>query len=298
VKSTVEAVLVRGGFANLSRHLHRDRTLVLAYHNIVPHGEPATGDRSLHLPARDFSEHLDLLLRHCDVTPLDSVFESRTEGKRPTVAITFDDAYRGTVTAGVNELVMRGLPATIFVVPAFVGGNSFWWDAVLPAAEDKRNGFREWALDALRGRDQEIRAWAKSQAVHSLQPPPHAVTATEEELRTAATQPGITFGSHTWSHPNLTQLDADSVEEELVSPLEWLRQRFEPVVPWLTYPYGLASPTVERAAAAAGYRGAFSVTGSWLPKTNAAAFALPRLNIPAGVTPNGFILRLSGFPGR
>ncbi len=298
MKSTVEAVLVHGGFANLSRHLHRDRTLVLAYHNIVPHGEPITGDRSLHLPVHSFAEHLDLLLRHCDVVPLDSVFDRTAGGRRPKVAITFDDAYRGTVAAGVTELVMRGLPATIFVVPAFLGGNSFWWDAVLPVARDRMDGFREWALSALRGRDQEIKAWAKAAGVRSLQLPLHALTATEEELRRAAAQPGITLGSHTWSHPNLTQLDADAVEQELTSPLEWLRQRFESVVPWLAYPYGLASPTVERAAAATGYHGAFGVTGSWLPQTNARAFALPRLNIPAGVTPNGFILRLSGFPGR
>ena len=193
---------------------------------------------------------------------------------------------------------MRGLPATIFVVPAFVGGNSFWWDDLLPDAEDRLDGFREWALSALRGRDQEIKAWANTAGVRSLQLPLHALTATEEELRRAAAQPGITLGSHTWSHPNLTQLDADAVEEELTSPLEWLRQRFESVVPWLAYPYGLASPTVERAAAATGYRGAFGVTGSWLPKANASPFALPRLNIPAGVSPNGFVLRLSGYPGR
>jgi hypothetical protein len=132
VKAAVETVLVRGGAAKLARHFHRDRTLVLAYHNIVPHGDPVAGDCSLHLPQRQFAAQLDLLVELCDVIPLDSALERNGRGKRPRVAITFDDAYRGTVTAGVSELVSRGLPATIFVVPAFVGGGAFWWDDVLP----------------------------------------------------------------------------------------------------------------------------------------------------------------------
>jgi len=297
VKSVAEAVLVRGGAVHLSRYLRRDRTVVLAYHNIVPHGEPVSGDRSLHLPVGKFSAQLDALLRYCEVIPLDSVFE-RNVCKRPRVVITFDDAYRGTVTAGVAELVQRGLPATIFVIPGCVGASSFWWDAVLPVAEQERQGFRQWALEELGGSDSEIKAWARAEGVTPLELPAHASAATEEELRRASEHPGITFGSHTWSHPNLTALDAGSVERELSSSLQWLRQRFGSVVPWLTYPYGLTAPVVERTAAAVGYHGAFRAIGGWLPKTNTGAFALPRLNVPAGVTPNGFTLRLAGMMDR
>ncbi len=298
MKSVVEAALVRGGAAHLSRYLRRDRTLVLAYHNIVPHGEPVIGDRSLHLPVRKFSAQLDALLRYCNVIPLDSIFERSTDRKRPRVAITFDDAYRGTVTAGVAELVQRGLPATIFVIPGFVGASSFWWDAVLPVAEQEREGFRQWALEVLCGRDGDIKAWARAEGVTPLELPSHASAATEVELRTASGHPGITFGSHTWSHPNLAALDGDSVEQELSSSLQWLQQRFGSVVPWMTYPYGMTAPVIERTAAAIGYHGALRAIGGWLPKTSTGAFALPRLNVPAGVTQNGFILRLAGMLDR
>jgi peptidoglycan/xylan/chitin deacetylase (PgdA/CDA1 family) len=294
VKSLVEAILVRGGIAHYARRSYRTRTLVLAYHNIVPHAQPVTGDRSLHLTQERFAEHLHLLIRHCDVIPLDSIFAD-ADTNRPRVAITFDDAYRGAVTVGVTELVDRGLPATIFVVPGFIGGRSFWWDEVMPAAEEEANQFRERALDEHKGRDEEVRTWAAAQGIRPRSLPEHAVTATEEELRTAAAYPGITLGSHTWSHPNLSRLDEDSVEEELTRSREWLTQRFDCFVPWLSYPYGLTSPVVERIAAATGYRAALRVSGGWLPTAGRNTFALPRLNIPAGVSPHGFTLRLSGI---
>ncbi|UCG85490.1 MAG: polysaccharide deacetylase family protein [Gemmatimonadota bacterium] len=297
MKAAIEAVLVHGGVAHLARRLHRNRTLVLAYHNIVPHGEPVVGDRSLHLPQRQFAAQLDLLVELCDVIPLNSVLEHGGRGKRPRVAITFDDAYRGTVTVGVSELVRRGLPAAIFVVPAFVGGGAFWWDDLLPLVADDASDFRQRALDEFAGRDATIRAWGAAR----LQAPPlprHAVPASETELREAVAQTGITLASHTWSHPNLTRLNREAVAAELTRPLEWLKHRFEDVIPWLAYPYGLASPMVGRAASEAGYRGAFRVSGGWLPKMDPDAFALPRLNIPAGVSSHGFALRLGGLLGR
>jgi peptidoglycan/xylan/chitin deacetylase (PgdA/CDA1 family) len=297
VKTAVEALLVHGGAVQLARRFYRNRTLVLAYHNIVPHGESVTGDRSLHLPQQQFAAQLDLLLNLCDVIPLDSVLEPNTQARRPRVAITFDDAYRGTVTAGVSELVSRGLPATIFVVPAFVGGCSFWWDDVLPLVADGTGDFRRRALDELAGRDATIRDWAASR-VHPQGLPEHAVAATEAELREATAQTGITLGSHTWSHPNLTRLDRETLVDELTRPRKWLSQRFADVVPWLAYPYGLASPAVEQAAADAGYRGAFRVSGGWVPKTNPTTFALPRLNVPAGVSLHGLTLRLGGLRAR
>lgn len=294
MKSLVEAILVRGGIARCARQFYRNRTLVLAYHNIVPHAQPVTGDRSLHLTQERFTEHLDLLIRHCDVIPLDSIFGS-AKTNRPRVAITFDDAYRGAVTAGVGELVGRGLPATIFVVPDFIGGRSFWWDEVMPAAEEDANPFRERALDEHRGRYEQVTAWAAAQGIRPRSLPEHAVAATEAELRTAAAHPGITLGSHTCSHPNLSRLDDGSVEEELTRSREWLTQRFDCFIPWLSYPYGLASPSVERVAAATGYRAALRVSGGWLPTAEWSAFALPRLNVPAGVSPHGLTLRLSGI---
>jgi peptidoglycan/xylan/chitin deacetylase (PgdA/CDA1 family) len=146
------------------------------------------------------------LIQHCEVVSLDDAVGSTwaPDADRPRVAITFDDAYRGAVTIGVAELVRRGLPATLFVAPAFIGGRSFWWDAL---GESFTGGLpesvRRAALEGCQGIDSTVRRWAQEHfiPVHDL--PTDACAASEEELLAASRAPRITLGAHTWSHPNL-----------------------------------------------------------------------------------------------
>jgi peptidoglycan/xylan/chitin deacetylase (PgdA/CDA1 family) len=296
----VEKALRYGGPANLARLRARGRALILAYHNIVPDGEPAGGDRSLHLPLGRFAEQLDVLASCCNVVPLESLLApSPPTDSRPRVAVTFDDAYRGAVTLGIDELARRDLPATIFVAPAFVGGGSFWWDALAQAGSDgPAPEVRSRGLEEFRGDDAAIRRWAAESGIPSHPPALPATVATEAELQAACRSPRLTLGSHSWSHPNLSRLDAGALTAELARPLAWLRERFSRVIPWLAYPYGLASPEVERAAANAGYRAAVRVSGGWLPQRVENPFALPRSNVPAGLSTDGFMLRASALVQR
>ncbi len=296
LKSTIERGLVSSGLTRLARSSHRGGVLVLAYHNIVPSGKLTFGDRALHLPQRTFAAQLDLLLETHDVVPLETVLEPPpNRAKRPRVVITFDDAYQGAVTAGVQELAKRGLPATVFVAPAFVGGRSYWWDALADPAHGLSPRVRHRALVEMAGKDAAIRRWA-SDATHRVhRMPGYATVATEGQLRSALALPGITVGSHTWTHPNLTALDPTDVEREVARPLAWLRERFESVVPCLTYPYGLSSPPVERAVAAAGYVAALRIEGGWFGSHMPNRFALPRLNIDSAVSIDGFVIRAAGL---
>ncbi len=296
LKHATEIVLLRGGPASIARMLNRAGSLILAYHNVVPRGDSATGDTSLHLDQELFAAQLDELSRTHDVVPLPSLLEARTRGNRPRAAITFDDAYRGATTTGVEELAARALPATIFVAPAFVGGRPFWWDVLA----DPRTGtvpetLRRRGLEECRGRDREVLAWAGSESLPTSVPPPHATGSTVEELEYAASVPGITLASHTWSHPNLTRLTRDEMHAELTRPLAWLRERFANVLPWLSYPYGLSAPAVETEAARAGYRAALLVSGGWISERSPSDYALPRLNVPAGLSMRGFRLRTAGL---
>jgi peptidoglycan/xylan/chitin deacetylase (PgdA/CDA1 family) len=294
-KSTLERAIVISGAAGFLTRRPRYAGLVLSYHDIVPAGDPPGGDLSLHLPQRQFAAQLDLLQRHAEVVPLPDLLDKRPLGPRPRVAITFDDAYRGAITAGVAELRARGLPATVFVAPGFLDGRSFWWDAL---ATDGGLAFdvREHALTVCAGRDSAVRAWAPEAGLPLGEPPAYAKAGTEAELRRALDYPGLLLGSHTWAHPNLPMLPDASLAEELSQPLAWLQQRFGPRVgPWLAYPYGLADRRVERAAEAAGYAAAFRVQGGWLPRSIGPRFALPRLNVPAGLSNDGFLVRLAGL---
>jgi len=297
LKRAAEWLLLASGIATLTRALRRGRALVLAFHNIVPDGERPVGDTSLHLPQRSFARQLDLLVNTHDVVPLADLARVPDRGARPRLVLTFDDAYRGAVTAGIAEVARRGLPATIFVAPAFIGGGSFWWDVFADAQVGALEpGTRQEALDRFAGRDRDIQPWAMERGLPRQQLPWHATVADDAELAQATRAPGVTLGSHSWSHPNLTRLPEPALREELERPLAWLRQRALPMVPWLAYPYGLTSTVVREAAAAAGYEGALRVDGGWVPTGGESRdwHALPRLNVPAGMSPANLALRASG----
>lgn len=296
-KAVVERSLAGSGVSALALARRRGDVLVLAYHNVVPDGAAATGDQSLHLPQLAFARQLDSLLQTHDIVPLRELF-APPKGARPRVVITFDDAYTGALTAGLAELAKRGLPATFFVTPTFTGGGTFWWDEIA----DPRLGcvpahHRDHCLNVLQGRTPAVLQWAVGAGIARNEIPDHQRGASDQQLAHAAAVPGITLASHTWSHANLAALTRGEIEEELERPMTWLRERFELPLPWVSYPYGLFSPEVEDAARRLGYQGGLRVDGGWLSATvgGVQKFALPRLNVPSGLTQRGFELRAAGL---
>ncbi len=294
----VEGGLVWCGVDRWAVHRRRrGQVIVLAYHNIIPDDVPAAGDRSLHLRRSRFAEQLDVLLDSYDVIPLPDIFSDRPRDARPAVAITFDNAYHGALTLGAMELQVRQLPATMFAAPGLLGGDSFWWDALAGAA-DLSTGDREYALGELRGDGAAVRAWAARAGRPWQEMPAWGRPGTESELAAWAMVDSFAVGVHTWRHANLSRLAATELSHELAKPLEWLRNRFgKRVLPWLTYPYGVSTSASATAAKALGYNAALAVSGGWLPPRITDPYLLPRLNIPAGLTANGFRLRLAGIVG-
>jgi peptidoglycan/xylan/chitin deacetylase (PgdA/CDA1 family) len=299
LKTAAEVFLCGTGSAALMRLRMAGRTVILAYHNIVPDGEVAVGDLSLHLPRREFARQLEVLARTHDVVPLSAVLSAPRGDARPRAVITFDDATEGTLTAGVDELGRYDFPATIFVPAGFVGGGSFWWDSlVAPGGGVPDEQIRQHALSALRGTDSVVREWAVAEGYGMREVPSHQACGTEAQMQAAARR-GIEFGSHTWNHPNLTALSDPDLERELSEPLSWLA-RLPTAVPWLAYPYGLYDGRVASAARAAGYAGALRVSGGWVPPATDLIdrHVLPRQNIPSGLSIRGFELRVSGLMSR
>lgn len=301
LKGLAELIALHAGGRVVGRLRRRGRVLILSYHNVVPRGETTRGDRSLHLPQQTFGRQLDQLLRDHDVVPLAELWREPPRLGRSRAAITFDDGYAGTLTAGVEELAQRGLPATVFVPPAFIGGRSFWWDdlaerfaGVLPPA------LRARLLTELAGDDEPIRRWASDQGLSPGEAlPAWARAATENELRSAAAYAGLTLGSHSWSHLNLAVIDPTRRRLELTQSKAWLESAFPQVsIPWLSYPYGLETADARADAHAAGYAAAVRGAGGHFQPGAAPLQALPRLNVPAGLSAAGFALRTAGLFAR
>lgn len=294
LKKRMEQALSSRAVGRILRHRVRGKRLILAYHGIVPEGATAAGERALFIAQRDFAAQLDVLATLTDVAPLNRLDE---EGDgRPRVAITFDDAYSGAVKEGVQELAALGLPATIFVAPGRLNGHVFWWDSLAHENLTLDRKVRYHALHALAGSDERVRDWAISTRLPASDMlPAYAQTATCAELRDALCVPGITVGSHTWSHANLASLSAVDIAEEVERPLAWLRAEFgEKAVSWLAYPYGLDSDESHRALARAAYAGGLLIGGGWHRAADISPFARPRLGISGNLSLNGFRARLLG----
>lgn len=294
LKPLAESALAHLGPAWWSARRAGPRDLILAYHNVVPADEDPGADHTLHLSLRAFVAHLDALSAVGTVVPLEEILAGPPrDGLR--VAITFDDAYHGAMTAGLDELRAREMPSTVFVAPGKLDGGTFWWDR-FPQLVGQHD-LRAQALEREEGDDGAVTRALRARGWREVDPPRHARGCGIEVLEAALESGLVTLGAHSWSHANLAALSGPRLEEELVRPLEWLRERFPDVSrPWLAYPYGSHSARARDAALQAGYTFGFRVEGGFVRRP-VADLAVPRLNVPSGLSLNGLRLRTSGVWG-
>ena len=295
VKALAETALVASGAASRGRAGRTPGQVILGYHNVVPDTYGSVGDASLHLRFSDFRRQLDHLQHYFEIRSL-GTFGSPLPSDRPVAFITFDDAYRDAVELAGTELEKRELPATFFTVSQYVGGRGFWWDALGEGgALDEQS--RTHALEELAGGDEDVRRWASGSELN-LCDNPDLVTASESDLENLVSIDGMTLGTHTATHPNLSALSEEECFSEMSECHEWLSGRFgKAVIKWVAYPYGMANDRVFKAARRAGFDGGVMGWGGFVPETQSEMMAIPRFNVPAGVTAKGFALRMAGVLG-
>ena len=151
------------------------RVVVLGYHSVHPSAPYASAS-----PA-EFAAHLDWLVEHCDVVDLASVRGEAPAPGRPRVAITFDDGFVDNFTNAFPMLAARGLAATFFLTTGFIERD--------PVVLGRMA--RLWGVSC---GDVEPLSWSQAREMASQ---------------------GMSFGSHTQSHPNLAELNAAAAVREL-----------------------------------------------------------------------------------
>ena len=97
---------------------------VLAYHAI---GECVEDRAGLFVSRAAFEAQMAFLARTAEVVDLTTLVAGHERrGRRPVVAITFDDGYRSVLEHAAPVLARHGFPATIFVPTAFLGRANEW----------------------------------------------------------------------------------------------------------------------------------------------------------------------------
>jgi len=104
---------------------------------------------------------------------------------------------------------------------------------------------------------------------------------------------GVEIAGHSHSHPQLDQLRAEPLRQELRRNKALLEDKVGRPVTTMAYPYGYSSARVRREVRAAGY-GAACAVGNAIATTRHDVLALPRLTIGHNTTMNKFRRAVEG----
>jgi peptidoglycan/xylan/chitin deacetylase (PgdA/CDA1 family) len=156
---------------------------------------------------------------------------------RDEFAVTFDDGYLSVYEHAFPALMERQMTATVYVVANTIGGVNDW--------------------DASRGDRRE--------PMMSM-----------EQIREMAGA-GIEIGSHTLTHPHLSELTDEQIEREVVDSKHKLEDAIGREMLSFSYPYGNYDDRVLAAAISAGYENAVT-TKLGIVGSNS-IFEIPRVNV-------------------
>ncbi len=226
--------------------------LVLCYHAISD-SWPA----DLALPASQFERQLTLLVNrgYRGGTFSDAL---RAPRSGPTLVVTFDDAYRSTLELGKPILDRLGLPATVFVPTAFpAAGAPMAW----PGIDRWLGGPHEHELAPL--------SWTQLSAL---------------------SEAGWEIGSHTITHPRLTQCSDQQLTAELAGSRDQCADAVGSPCRSLAYPYGDVDARVVAATKAAGYEAGAALPAHLRPPSG---LEWPRIGAYSIDTPLRFAVKVS-----
>lgn len=104
--------------------------LILLYHRVGP---AELDPWALSVSPEHFNEHLDVLCKHWNVSPLTRAIEALQSRRLPrrTVIVTFDDGYADNLYNAKPLLNRHDVPITVFLTTGqFGSGCEFWWDRI------------------------------------------------------------------------------------------------------------------------------------------------------------------------
>ena len=324
MKRTLLTLLRRCGVFASFRYLNRSKVLILTYHRF---SRLADGRST---PEAAFAEQLEHLQKHYYLLSLSTLETYLTSNKRlpeNTAAITIDDGFYDAYEIAFPLLRERRVPATLFVITDFVDQNIWVWTdklryvfARVPVGRTRVAFDRYDLAFDLDGEASRLKAASKINSIlktlpesekdaaieeittslhigFPMQPPAEFGPVTWDQVRDMD-KAGVEIGSHTVTHPILTNVDDNQLRDELVNSKTRLESVLDRSVTLFCYPNGSYDGRVEAAVRGAGYRLAVT-TNPCLNNQPANPHALGR--VPAEPDLDHFEQSVSGleqFKGR
>lgn len=231
----------------IARTLPVNAAAILMYHGVCDNS-CLPGEVDFHLKIPAFERHMRMLKRRYPVVPLETLLDrlERGERLRKEIVLTFDDGYRNNATLAHPVLARHGLPYTIYLSTAYIGG-----EAWLPLNEL----YGLWYFGRIDHRQvkelrQRMRGLPASQAGEILRPISPPLTPAEREQARDSFQmltwdevrdlcaAGVEFGSHTHTHCNMAAETPLDRESELRTARQRIAEETGKAPPTFAYPFG------------------------------------------------------------
>jgi peptidoglycan/xylan/chitin deacetylase (PgdA/CDA1 family) len=324
IKTFGVSALASVGIDRLAVRLHARDALVLVYHAILNEekGEPFR----YHHTIDEFEAHLDWLGGHCTPVGLGDFARWKHgdwQPRKPPVLVTFDDGYRNNATLAAPLLMRKGLPALFFITSGYIeSGRVLWPDEVfarvlawtgtsledpsgrihvVPGLEEARRTLALSIVEACKSctdtHRREFLAYLASQSPQCdpLRDPGVQDFMTWNDVRALSTA-GFDLGSHTVTHPILSNVEPEQLRDELVGSRAVIEAQTGLRCTALAYPNGRSrdfANNVVAATAKAGYDFAFTVSDHWCPRARN-PLQLDRIGPPGHSSVATFALHASG----
>jgi peptidoglycan/xylan/chitin deacetylase (PgdA/CDA1 family) len=240
----------------------RDHRLVLVYHRLGP-SPPPDATVVPTVPTATFRSQLEALAAAVDLVTLDQVLAGG-EGRRPRVALTFDDDLPSHVDEVLPVIEELGVPAAFFLSGRALHGLGAYWfqelEAVLGAHGPEHTAGRlglptasPAALGLACEREEGLRRRVAELAAGLPAP---AVLTGDEVARLAAA--GMTVGFHTVEHGIMPEMSDGALHEAASRGCDELAAVTGRAPRYFTYPHGKADRRVAAAVRQAGFVAAWT----------------------------------------
>lgn len=234
---------------------------ILLYHRVNDDQDPFFPA----VPTNRFQAQMEYLAEHYLPSSLQEALERLKDDDLPenTVVITFDDGYRDNYVHAFPVLRRFGIPATIFLASGAIGSDQMLWhdrvfrafrNTTVPKLEQFANG-KELPLKTVQQKQRAqahvlkllwtmpdedrlncIDALEKQLSINSDKSSSHTMLSWDDVL--AMSEQGISFGSHTVSHPILSKLSDERIREEIEGAKRVIEQKIQRPVNAFAYPVG------------------------------------------------------------
>ena len=242
------------------RRVRKPKYAVLGYHGVGAHEFPMY----CRFPKRVFAEQMRYIERHYRVLSLRQMVEElqNPPAQGQSVVVTFDDGYLGTYTDAFPVLKEYGIPATVYVIAGSIeSGEIPWYDRIFQRFQragsevtvtlDTQRNFRltdfasrvdaatrvVWYLCTLP--DEERQRWCNSFEEEVPLPSGELCGSMMnwDQVREMH-HAGISFGSHTMTHPVLSRLTPDALQREVAESKWLIENRLDAGVEDFAFPFG------------------------------------------------------------